>query len=583
MTSTQSPPALFPVGFKSTASAIASRHAYHKGDKAYISFNNMHHVALVPPTDSTGDINDILRNCRQPSSALKETRYASLALRTLSPQDRLMKRLKPSRSNIPYTRIGEGDVETSFVLDEELVKSWQRLERSLEEAKGRSLKFFTPDPDLSEPPLPSSFQYAKAYRSFEELYRQVQLAKSAFDLLIAWVVYVVVASNASERSFIRNGKFSDKHIGSWPKWCKDAIEDNKKNKQEGFEPGWLNYFLFSQAFDFRSPRVGMFISTDTCAFLDEIPLYLCAGVPFTVICPLNGADDSALASSKLPENVKNAFKISEADLESFGLGPSKANDGWGWESNTSAWTQEAVWNPNVPNSAREARLAEALSRTHDHWLDYFFKFEKHYQEMRKIEDQNTREKQANESRRVNATEVSNSICPKKASVFLWKPFDEDPSLWERKEIFNREKIDQWVLHEPHERVFDEYNKCWDLCKPMGQGRPAPVLKYIPADYNLTVTRKSRKKVERKEVEGKVLRPYLDHPLWLERYAPGLEDSGRADSCPAQGPSSTTQERPSRSSYRRSRSPERHRSSFRRSRSPSRVPKNLEGSGSSRAK
>ncbi len=509
MANAQGGAARFPIGFQSTATALATRHAYQKGNKVYISFNGMHLVALEPRSD--GDIGDLLQNPRRPSWASKHHRYAAFALRVLSPDDRQVKRLVPSRSNIGYTKKTH-DGRDFFTLDAELSKSWRRLEGSLHTITQYVRKFSQFDPSLSEPPMPSSFRYADTYSSFEDLYQHALLAKSAFDLFIAWVVYIV--TGGTDRGVIL--EHSAEPVNSWPEWCKEAI----RNKT--FEASWLHQFLFSQAFDFRSRRVGMFISTDTCAFLDDIPLFLRAGIPFTVVCTLDVADHNCLSSANLSDDEKRALRLSDSDRDAFGLGSTaKLWDGWG----TSSWTQAPTdWNTGPQCNAEEARRAEILSRVHDHWLDFFWERERHNRKTYNQLSKNDINKY--DSRRRSARDAT----PKGSVVYLWKPYEEDRTRWERVRIEYQEKIDEWDKHEAHERVFDEYSKQWDLCKPMAEGLPPPVQKCRPlscdSEEDGEVVR-----IDKSKVDDVVLRPYLRNRLWLERYATPtmMTHSERADS------------------------------------------------------
>ncbi len=178
-----------------------------------------------------GTSRDLLKNPRRPSRASEHHRYAAFALQILSPDDRQVKRLVPSRSNIAYTKKTR-DGRDFFALDVDLADSWRRLEGSLSTITKYECKFSQFDPSLSEPPLPSSFRYADTYSSFEDLYQHALSAKSVFDLFIAWVVYIIIGG--TDRGVIL--EHSTKPTDHWPKWCKEAIRDKV------FEASWLTSF-----------------------------------------------------------------------------------------------------------------------------------------------------------------------------------------------------------------------------------------------------------------------------------------------------------------------------------------------------
>ncbi len=136
-----------------------------------------------------------------------------------------------------------------------------------------------------------------------------------------------------------------------------------------------------------------------------------------------------------------------------------------------------------------------------------------------------------DSRRRSARDAT----AKGAVVYLWKPYKEDCTRWERVKIEYQEKIDEWDKHAAHERVFDEYSKQWDLCKPMAEGLPPPVQKCRPlpseSEEDDEVVR-----IDKSKVDDVVLRPYLRNCLWLERYSPPtkVEHFERVDPRPGRG-------------------------------------------------
>lgn len=466
-------PSHFPTGLQSIESALATRHAYTKGKMAYVSFNGMHLLALEPK--SNGTPRDPQYNPLRASESSNDHPYAAFVLRAPSRDDRHMQRLLIATNNIPHVRKVDEQGRQTFTFEIGTMKRWRKLEEILRRMGDSALKVIAIT-NIAEPQSPSSFRYYDTFDSYERLRRHVLAARRAFDLYIAWVVYVTAV--CSDVGHIQ--RTYNKSAISWPKWCLDVVKDEDEIKAD-----WLHNFLFSQAFDFNSERVGVFISPHTCSFLHEITSFLCARIPFTVMWALGIDNDGIWFPPRLSNEVKFALR--------------HTSDVWGPDMDWSQATRNAG---AVSNSFRSNT---AIPPNVYHWLDFFSE--------REVATSLTFVKRLNDSeylrRRYNATVLTK--YKKGTSVYLWEPFSGNPPLWRRRKIEGELKNDKWDEHEPHERVYCEFRDEWDLCKPMTEGMPPPPERTFRPPCELD----SESIV--KPVPDQALRPYLIHPLWLKRH------------------------------------------------------------------
>lgn len=476
-------------------SALATRHEYHKGNTAYVAFNGMHLLALEPHTDGT--LRDLLANPTHPSMSNNEYPYAAFVLRALSCKDRHVRRLVFPTDDIPHVVGVDDEGRQVFTLDPSVVESWRRFEGILSRIV-HCVHEVTPDFNLVQPQPPSFYRYRAPYESYERLRRHVLAARKAFDLYIAWAVYAVTIRT----SVGHIGLDCKEYAESWPKWCEVAIKDEDGH----VKADWIHSFLFSQAFDFNSGRAGVFISPHTCSFIHEIPFFLRAGVPFTMVWSLDIGDHGLPLSDALPSEVKLALQ--------------RTSEAWGTPVD---WSQAVR---NAGSISNTLKSKDALPQNVYHWMDFFLEREMETRLNYANQELSNNQVYTHRVRRHNARFLT--TFKQGVAVYLWEFFSEHPPLWRRRKIEGQRKNIEWDDHQDHERVYCEFRDEWDLCKPMTEGMPPPPERKLrpPSDSGSVNTIES--------VEDEVLRPYLKHPVWQERYVARskLEHLVRNEICPA---------------------------------------------------
>ncbi len=235
-------------------------------------------------------------------------------------------------------------------------------------------EFTPPNSNIAKPPSPSSFSYDASYESYEELRSHVLQAKKAFDLRIAYVVYLVTM--CSDVGSIRQD--SNKLTNSMAKVV------SFRDQERIFLADWLHHLLFSQAFNFKAKRVGCWFRRICTPSPGNSCLCLCAGVPVTVIWPppISRAMDPCHLRP-LADEVKRALRYTDsfgAPSSSLGQTPT---DGWwrsadpsdfGFASHMEGWSGAAC----APDWTKVARTPRVVPKNVHHWLDFFSAREAEY-------------------------------------------------------------------------------------------------------------------------------------------------------------------------------------------------------------
>lgn len=496
----------FPLGLRSMNTAINSRHVYCTDTTTFISFNGMHKNFLEP--ERTGGFTELLKNPRVPMSLSRHFPYAAFVLREIHSDNRQLAKLLFSNKDIPFVKQMR-DGQEKFLLEIERRGGWQRLERLLRKIAECVQAAYPSRSTLIAPTPPSKLGYHQPYNSYAELHRQVVLSERAFEVYVAWIVYVVIAC----LDFGSLRKISATSPVAWPKWVDKGI------KADWFKEDWLHTFLFSEAFDFTRERVGTFVNPHSCTFLEDIPMFLRLGIPFTVVWPNDAPGEGLLGSTTMPDDVKRTLLITAWDRSILALQKrSQITSGSATSTASSVQRREDdIWASNFDVGA--AKAAARLNNTHDHWLNFFEdRDEKNVVHLINPHpgDLNT----WNQHRGVARREFNSLKSPSGSNVFLWKRFDPDPTKWEREQLFYN-KNTEFAEHGVYDKVYDEYTNTWDLCKDMGLGikefldqkkkhRPAPDSDSGPDEDDMPD--------DKSPVLDVVLRPYLQHPLYLERHS-----------------------------------------------------------------
>lgn len=519
----------FPRGIQSLQTALATRHEYVDGGKTYVSFNGMREIAVRP--GGVGEIKNIISTPRVPFVFNTYIPYGALVLREIEAHDIYLSTLLLPKSNVPHSKKMEGGT-LKYFLAQNIIDCWFELERTLRGIVACVLKHTPLSIPVVEPNFPTSFGFQAGYESYERMVRHAFGAKHAFEIFLAWTVYVVVV--CGERGRIPLG--ATILTPSCPRWIHSGV------KGDCFNAKWINDFLFSPVFDFRSDRVGTFILLDTCPFLSDIPFFLRAGIPFSVIFPGDVAGVGLLASANIPDEVKGALQPNKQVFDSRWQVPGhskwsapSSKGSWGEPSNKEkssvwdapqgipGWTPTPVWAPvSTGPSLSEVKRQQRLKSVYPHWMDFF-----HARNTRNGEKFTSI---ANDAEKVNMywqrrdaamIAIYQTTCPSGPPLYVWELFDEDPTLWERK-AYEQTKKEQWLKSDPHERVFDEVKHEWDICPDMGKAIPPPPSKWIPPEDDEDVDDEFLP-VKKIPADLKVIHPYINHLLWKERHPDGVED------------------------------------------------------------
>ncbi len=421
------------------------------------------------------------------------------------------------------------DGREMFVFKPDNMDKWHRFERMLRKIVECVHSIYPSNSKVIPPTPPSAFGYDKAYKTYEELCRRVSISERAFQLYVAWTIYVVVT--CADHGSIRDG-LTQTGI-TWPKWAQKGFDSS------WFTPDWLHGFFFSPAFDFRQIRVGTLMLPQSCTFLEDIPLFLRARVPFTIVWPDDAAGEGLLASASLSDDVKNALRVSESDSYKA-IKPTEiecAGSGWGSGSGVGNWS-----NWTKPDSRR----------TYDHWLPFFV--ERDTKNLEKLKKASQSDRNTYLQRRSTARDVfNNAKCPSGSKVMLWERYDKDPTRWVRFQIENQEKSEKWTTHGANEKVFDEVSKVWDLCSDMGKELPEPArICRAPLSDEDEDEDEDDMPMDKSPVPDELLRPYLRHPLWLKQYSMPPKEERRS---PPRHPKALAPRMPHASSSRRSITPQ----------------------------
>lgn len=179
----------FPAGRRPLRSALETRSIYRSGRFGCVSFNGMQDIARIPVGNDVLSASPVER--RRPFESTNVAPYAALVLRNPKHMDRFLNRLVLPDNEIPYykKRNEKGIEEFWFLKD--LVESWLRLESQLRTVGRYAVDSRPSAQSLPSPPPPSSYGFDKPYESYGALREHVLDGKYAFDLYVAWAVYVV--------------------------------------------------------------------------------------------------------------------------------------------------------------------------------------------------------------------------------------------------------------------------------------------------------------------------------------------------------------------------------------------------------
>lgn len=471
----------FPIGARSIESALATRHAYQKGGKGYVSFNGMKEVTSDSEPQSFLSLQDLLDNPYRPWMSSNEYPYAGLVLQDPSPKDHQMAKFLFQQDQVPFVKTVNDQGKSEYSLLKDTRDSLDRLEETLTRVV-RFVEKVSPISQFRTPPLPSSLRYREKFDSYKRLCKYVMGTRRAFDLFFAFTVYVVTMRTDTGR-LQRSGVLPV--LDTWPKWCEKAFEEKKLRREH------IKGFLFSQPFDFTSKRIGMFISPHTCTFVRDLHFFLQAGVPVTVIWNLDIGEQGLWSFGRLSKEVKKALEYG----------------GNLWDSDSSM-----EWGQAVIKADRKDNAARVPSNVYD-WKDFFSDREE--ETPVKFSGVNPN---SNDYRQARHNAIHRDKYQQGSHVFLWEEFSKDPPLWKRTQIEGEMKNTKWDEHKPTERVYCEFRNEWDLCKPMVEGMPAlpgPPLR-PPSDSDSESDSEPQNGVILK-VDDEDLRPYLRHPLWKERH------------------------------------------------------------------
>lgn len=236
-----------PTGFRSIDAASRTRYVYREGDNTFVSFNNMHEIA--PEPDRSGGFTELLKAPRRPMSLTRHFPFAAFALREIQGVDPNLARYLVCTNGIPFKKkVREG--QEFFVLETGRKGELELFERALRKIVESVNSTGTPNFKLVAPTAPSQIGYDKAYRSYDELCRHVSSITRAFELYVAWTVYVVV-SHAYRWSSLHNAPYS---LNAHTEWAEAGVNAG------WFKKEWIHQFLSSPTFDVTRNRVGTFIS-----------------------------------------------------------------------------------------------------------------------------------------------------------------------------------------------------------------------------------------------------------------------------------------------------------------------------------
>lgn len=490
---------------------------YYIGKTTFISFNGM--KRLPGEEWRRGEYAHLLQDPTTPMSIRINAPFAAFSLVTIDEKDRYLRRLDLP-DEIAYDK--ELHERTGkFHLSKSDIKSWLSLELLLTDVVKQVYQNRPLALSIHQPLPPSEYGYMQGYRTIEELRTRVRESRRAFILYLAWVQFSVITDEDVGRVNF------DRSENEWPLWVVNGV------KSKAFTLDRIGALFFSQAFDFtRQMRVGFFIEAAFCTFLQYIILFLRYGIPFTMVWPsssLRQQGEDIIDSTSLPKEVKTALTVS-------------------WEEHPSVW----------------GNISTPAPVTYDHWLPYFLQVQKANIEKKK-EAMDKGEHgllQKWEARRIEARRrVDYREAQPRSRVFFWSELEDGKLVRTNVEP---KKNDFFCDHGRYEKVFDECENVWDLCKFMAKGLPtppcAPDEDGEDEDNTLPLPLYT-------PVPDDLLRPYLKHPLYPQYLAQYEADLLAIENLKPPASPHPTPER--RSDVDQRGSPKRPRS---RSRSPRRHPR-----------
>ncbi|KLO04638.1 hypothetical protein SCHPADRAFT_947558 [Schizopora paradoxa] len=518
----------FPLGMQPINRALATRVQYRHDNATFVSFNGMHDYAKVPKGD--GSKSSIIQNPRLPQLAAINAPYVALVGQSIDNGDRMASRLVIP-DEVPFSMVEEGS-EQCYALESKTLEPLIRLERYTEAIVEAVRSTTAINPHIITPVTPSFYEYQKPFNDHARLSRRVHSAAKALELWIAWAVYVASAVSNYHTIPLNSHKLTD----AWPEWVRRGVERGM------FTSDWLHDCLFSPSFDFQTKRVGTFLTLADCQFLDDIPFFLRAGVPFTVIHPDGMIGDGLLSNSRMSDEIKSALRF-----HSSGHPPKVTN------LFDSAWI-------NLDELISKQRELE--SRLYVHFLDFFIERAEKDKELNAICEN---DKQMANTRKQCLIQARGSLqksqVPPGTEVHVWLVRKEGKYNFERRREEQR-KNEFWRSCDNRVKVFHEHTKIWDICLPMERGLPKLTIRRPPSDDEDESDEDDEDKpIDRKtEVDVSSLHPYLFHKDYKSRLAEfvrkkeqdslkSTSDIGRAPSLPPNPAASATSQRSQQTPHR----------------------------------
>ena len=167
-------------------------------------------------------------------------------------------------------------------MDSDMLKSWRRTESLIYGTINclTSMRVCEFNLEFEMPRSPSSYGYANAWSTEDELKRQVMKARYAFKNVLAYLTFLITGS-----AFVTPGDgtaiYTPGGDVTWPRWANAAVRDH------GVHPAWLQMLLRSDIANFECSRVGGFIRVDRCTFLSYVRWMLPRRIPLVFVWPLN--------------------------------------------------------------------------------------------------------------------------------------------------------------------------------------------------------------------------------------------------------------------------------------------------------
>jgi len=397
--------------------------------------------------------------------------------------------LRVKWANIPVTKDGRG----RYVMGPELLKSWRLTESLIYGTINclTSMRVCEFNLELKTPRTPSTYGYASAWSSEDELKCQIMKARFAFKNALAFLAFLLTGSAYVTPSNHR--AICTPVDGAWPPWAKVAVRDY------GIHPAWLQMLLRSDIANFECSRVGGYIRADRCTFLNYVRWMLPRRIPLVFVWPLNdpryGVEQIAgqLGRSRFGSIIQLSQSERAALQESFNADPNPLDldkairivyhpsathffsqneysppSSFSSQPNSDTPQIQSEWDsPNWGVKLSTAQPEEPtgwLVRTKKpasvdtglvHWKVFLDNMEKTNAKLAATEAEKERSQRLQKKKHADAFQLTRT-----AQVFIWE--EDDSGVVRRVRMARAEAKDAWEFYGNEQKVYNSFKDTWEI-------------------------------------------------------------------------------------------------------------------------